>query len=202
MSGFSDYLETLIMGWINGTPMPSPPAGLWVALINRDPTDTGLGGTDVTTAIRPAGRVAVSFNQAVSLLTSKVDVNYGASVGAVNAFSHFEVWDAQSGGNLLWEGRLGAPSFSGSISATTLTVTGPVTGGSGALALNQEINDDTGLIAPGTKITAFGTGTGGAGTYTVNNSQNVAAETMYGSLSIAAGTTLKLVSGTVTLSLD
>lgn len=59
---------------------------------------------------------------------------------------------------------------SGSISTTTLTVTGTA-GGAPALAVGQLV------FIPGivnnTAITALGTGTGGDGTYTVNNNQTV-----------------------------
>ena len=56
----------------------------------------------------------------------------------------------------------------GSISGTTLTVSGTVTGG--MLGVGAVIyGADT---ASGTTITALGTGTGGAGTYTVSTSQN------------------------------
>ena len=54
----------------------------------------------------------------------------------------------------------------GSITGTTLTVTGVT---SGSLAVGQNIAG-TGVSA-GTQITALGTGTGGIGTYTVNPSQ-------------------------------
>lgn len=64
-------------------------------------------------------------------------------------------------------------SGSGSISGTTLTITGSPTG---AYAVGQTLTA-TG-IAQGTQITALGTGSGGAGTYTVNTSQTVASTTI------------------------
>ncbi|CAB5218002.1 hypothetical protein UFOVP205_47 [uncultured Caudovirales phage] len=63
----------------------------------------------------------------------------------------------------------------GSISATTLTVTAVT---SGTLALGMTIQG-AGVTA-NTIITAYGTGSGGAGTYTVNNSQTIASRTLYG----------------------
>jgi len=77
-------------------------------------------------------------------------------------------------------------AFTGSISATTLTVTA-VAGG--ALAVGQVIAGGT--TASNTIITALGTGTGGTGTYTVSVSQTVssgpmtAIQLMQGSLSQA-----------------
>lgn len=65
-----------------------------------------------------------------------------------------------------------AASFTGSISGTALTVSAVA---SGALAIGQTLTDTTGDIAAGTVITA------GAGTsWTVNNSQTVSSESMFG----------------------
>jgi microcystin-dependent protein len=66
-------------------------------------------------------------------------------------------------------------TFTGTISGTTLTVSGLVAG-NGALGVNNRVLG-AGVTA-NTKITAFGTGTGLNGTYTVNNSQSVASTTM------------------------
>ena len=64
----------------------------------------------------------------------------------------------------------------GSISATTLTVSAVT---SGVLSVGQVIS---GLgITAGTKITALGTGTGGTGTYTVSFSQTASSSTITGS---------------------
>jgi hypothetical protein len=63
----------------------------------------------------------------------------------------------------------------GSISGTTLTVTGVT---SGSLVVGQNLFDATGDVLNGTTITAFGSGTGGTGTYTVSASQTVTSETI------------------------
>jgi hypothetical protein len=65
-------------------------------------------------------------------------------------------------------------SFTGSITATTLTVTGSPTGR--ALAVGQIIAGAG--IPVGTNITALGTGSGGAGTYTISASLTVSSEAM------------------------
>lgn len=74
-----------------------------------------------------------------------------------------------------------APSFSvtGSIAATTLTVTAV---GSGTLSVGDQVFG-TGVL-PNTVITALGSGVGGTGTYTVNNSQTVSSETLTGPANI------------------
>ena len=68
-----------------------------------------------------------------------------------------------------------ASSTASSISGTTLTVGGTVTG---TFAVGMVLSG-TGVTA-GTTITALGTGTGGAGTYTVSASQTVSSTTITG----------------------
>ena len=72
-----------------------------------------------------------------------------------------------------------ATSTSSSISGTTLTVGGTVTG---TFQVGQTISG-TGVTA-GTTITALGTGTGGAGTYTVSTSQTVSATAINGNYTV------------------
>lgn len=71
-----------------------------------------------------------------------------------------------------------AAAYTGSISGTTLTVTGTPTGS--PIAVGQPV---VGASA-GTVITAMGTGTGGAGTYTVSNSQTLASTSLTGTAAI------------------
>jgi hypothetical protein len=68
-----------------------------------------------------------------------------------------------------------ASGTASSISGTTLTVGGTVTG---TFAVGMVLSG-TGVTA-GTTITALGTGTGGAGTYTVSASQTVSSTTIIG----------------------
>ena len=72
--------------------------------------------------------------------------------------------------------RISSPAnavFTGSISSTTLTVSGV---SSGTIAVGQSLYG-IGVSAE-TVITALGSGTGGTGTYTINQSQTVSAESM------------------------
>jgi hypothetical protein len=76
-----------------------------------------------------------------------------------------------------------AAVVTGSIAATTLTVTAVT---SGVLSVGQTISGSG--ITAGTKITALGTGKGGTGTYTVDTSQTAASTTVTAtSASAAAG---------------
>ena len=81
-----------------------------------------------------------------------------------------------------------------SISDTTLTIGGTVTGCFGV----GQLVSGSGVTA-GTYITALGTGTGGAGTYTVNNSQTIGAATVTANLSATSMTVTSVTSGTLGL---
>ena len=93
--------------------------------------------------------------------------------------------------------RISAPStavFTGSISGTTLTVTGV---SSGTIAINQALFG-VGVTSE-TVITALGTGTGGTGTYTINTSQTVASRSL-SSATVGAVVTGAISGTTLTVS--
>jgi hypothetical protein len=93
--------------------------------------------------------------------------------------------------------RISSPAnavFTGSVSATTLTVT---TVSSGTLAVGQSLYG-VGVSAE-TVITALGTGTGGTGTYTVNVSQTVTARSL-NSTATGARFTATIAGTTMTVS--
>ena len=107
-------------------------AASYVSFNNGDPGRTGTGGTDVTTAIRAAGRVLIAANAWAAISndgTKRRTSNSGAlSFGnAVNTqvVTHAILWDAASGGNCLH-------IFD---SAYTSTAGAPVTIAIGALVL-------------------------------------------------------------------
>lgn len=118
MSGLSTYTQNAILNWLKGTAMPAAPAGVYVGLFNGDPTDAGSGGAEVTTTVRTAGRVAATFGTITgnTSIANSADVDFGAASGAATA-SHFGLFSAASGGQLLASGALAA---SQSIAATNL----------------------------------------------------------------------------------
>jgi hypothetical protein len=103
MSGsFSDYLENKILDHLRGTSYTAP-GGLYVALYSVAPTDAG-GGTEVTTTIRTAGRVAATFGAASGgSISNSALVDFGASAGSATIVA-FAVFDAASAGNMLFYG--------------------------------------------------------------------------------------------------
>lgn len=117
MSGNSVYFGNLIENWLKGSAMPTAPTAVYVALFNGDPTDAGTGGTEVTTTVRTAGRVAVAYGTVANKsMTNSAVVNFGAAAAGAT-ITHFAIFDATSGGNMLGSNPLG--SGAGAVSEGT-----------------------------------------------------------------------------------
>jgi hypothetical protein len=131
-------------------------------------------GTNLTTAT--AG--SVEYDGKVMYMTPQ-----GTQRGIIPGAQYFRLnSNGTAGLNLATVAQpffVNGSSTASSISTTTLTVGGTVTG---TFAVGQTITG-TGVTS-GTIITALGTGTGGAGTYTVNNSQTVASTTIQSSYGV------------------
>jgi uncharacterized protein DUF3383 len=110
-----------------------------------------------------------ALNAALSITIDGVLKSATIDLAAATSFSNAGVLIADALGI---QGTQAA-AFTGSITATTLTVSAV---SSGALAVGQVIAG-AGVTA-GTYITALGTGTGGTGTYAVSDSQSVGSEGM------------------------
>jgi len=103
VSTFSVYFVDAIFGWFKGTTMPVAPtvyAGWYTALV------TSNVGTEVTTSIRVAGRVAVSFGSVTDegtskLLTNDAIADFGNSNSPVSGVSILGLLDAATAGNLI-----------------------------------------------------------------------------------------------------
>lgn len=128
MAGFSTYLQNAILGWVKGTAMPAAPSAVYVALFSADPTDAGLTTNEVTTTVRPGGRVAATFGAisgtSTSTMANSAAVDFGNAAGAAT-LTHFGVFDAASGGNMLGSGTTATNIASGnavSFAAGALTV--------------------------------------------------------------------------------
>lgn len=101
-SELSNYLANLHLNWVKGTDMPNAPATVYVGLFNGDPTPTGLGGSDVTATVRTAGRVAVAFGAVANrVVMNNANVDFGAAAAGAT-ITHAALYDAQTGGNMLY----------------------------------------------------------------------------------------------------
>jgi hypothetical protein len=101
-SDLSAYFGNKIVRWLNGNAMPSPPAGLYIALFNGNPKTSGVevGSSINSGSPRKAVTFAAVASGAAHLLTSNIAVDFGLSEGPAT-FSHVALYDAASAGNLL-----------------------------------------------------------------------------------------------------
>jgi len=104
MPDITDAIRNEIVDWIIGKSDPAPASGTrYVALFDGDPQGAG---SEVTTDIRPSGRVALtSAMEAAGDTTageaaSTSEIDFGtADTGA--SVSHIAIYSAASGGTLL-----------------------------------------------------------------------------------------------------
>jgi hypothetical protein len=105
---FSTYLRNAILSWVKGTTFPTPPANLYIAWYSSDPGRAGTGGTDITTSVRAAGRLAIASSGWTAIADDgsarKIDNSGSLSMGAAASTissTHIGLWDASSGGNFI-----------------------------------------------------------------------------------------------------
>lgn len=107
MADFTDGTRNEIVDWVIGKADPAPVAGIrYVALFNGDPQGAG---TEVTTTIRTAGRVAITTAMEVagtttpgqSSNTAEIDFGAAAAGSTGTQITHIAIYDAQTAGTLL-----------------------------------------------------------------------------------------------------
>lgn len=141
MSAMSDYLENKLVDLVFRGGSFTPPATVYVAALTAAPNDSG-GGTEVTGS--GYARVAVSADAAhwkstqgdtsatstgnSGTTTNVLDIVFPTPGGAWGTITHVEIYDALTGGNLLFFGILGT--------ARTVTDSGtPLSFPAGSLAI-------------------------------------------------------------------
>jgi hypothetical protein len=102
-SNLSPYLGNKICRWFAGNAMPAAPAACYVALFNGNPKTTG---SEVTSTIRAAGRVAITFDAIADdgadiQITNSADVDFGAAAGDVANLDYVGIFDDATAGHLL-----------------------------------------------------------------------------------------------------
>ena len=106
MSAMSDYLENEILDHILGTGAYTMPTTVYVGLstgsFNDDNSGTELSGSGYA-------RQSIAFGAAASGTASNSgNVDFPAATGSWGTVSHFGIFDASTGGNLLIHGALTA----------------------------------------------------------------------------------------------
>ncbi len=104
MPDIADGILNQLVDWVIGKSDPLPAAGdRYAALFDGDPQGAG---TEVTTTIRSAGRLAITASMEAAGTTntgessSTADIDFGNAEGGATV-SHLAIYDSQSGGTLL-----------------------------------------------------------------------------------------------------
>jgi len=106
MAALSDYAEKLLLDWAMTTGAATRPTAWYVALYTAAPSDSG-GGTQVSTG--GYARQSVTFAAATSPggTTSNTNtVSFTATGANYGTVTHIGIFDALTGGNLLWHGAM------------------------------------------------------------------------------------------------
>jgi len=109
MSDLSVYAGDMVLGWIKGTQMDTPPESVWVALYDGDPDDPDTPGAELT-GTGGLSRKEVTFGTIVArymLNTNKVEFGIPDAEVTVACFALF---DAEVGGNRITKKMLAAPA--------------------------------------------------------------------------------------------
>ena len=108
MAALSDHAEALLLDWLMTTGSATRPTAWYVALFTAAPSDSG-GGTEVSGS--GYARESVTFDAASSpggTTANSAAVSFTASGGSFGTVTHIGIFDAVSGGNLLWHGAMTA----------------------------------------------------------------------------------------------
>ena len=104
MPDIPDAIRNQIVDWLIGKSDPAPASGTrYVALFDGDPQGAG---TEVTTTIRPGGRLALTANMEAAGTTnageaaSDTEIDFGNADGGASV-SHLAIYDAATAGTLL-----------------------------------------------------------------------------------------------------
>lgn len=106
----SNYSEQNLANWLRGSANMPAATTPYLALYSSNPQDNN-SGSENTTLIRPAGRLAITFTTPVNgVISNSTELDFGVSNNDTT-ITHFGILDAQSGGNLLFYAALPSPKI-------------------------------------------------------------------------------------------
>jgi len=108
---FTDFLETEILDHIFTDAAYSPPATLYLALSTTTPTEAGgnftePGGGSYARVGHGAGEMDAAASGDPSSKDNGSTINFAQATASWGTVTHFGVFDASSGGNLMMFGAL------------------------------------------------------------------------------------------------
>jgi hypothetical protein len=115
MAGLSDYLENALVNHTLRNSSLTSPTAVYVSLHTANPTDAG-NGAEVSTVDTGYSRATVTTTGGTAFVaptdgvTSNASaVNFASPSASWGLVTHFGIWDAASGGNMLFHAPLTPP---------------------------------------------------------------------------------------------
>jgi hypothetical protein len=106
MSAASNYLELKLLDHALGTASFTTPSNVYLGLFTSDPTDAN-SGTEVSASGSAYGRQTITFDAAASgSAASAATVTFSAATANWGTITHIGIYDASTGGNLLFHGAV------------------------------------------------------------------------------------------------
>lgn len=106
MSAASNYLELKLLDHALGTASFTAPSNVYLGLFTSDPTDAN-SGTEVSGAATAYARQTITFDAAASgSAASAATVTFSAATLNWGTITHIGIYDASTGGNLLFHGAV------------------------------------------------------------------------------------------------
>lgn len=126
MADLSTYAKNLIVNGVFRGQAVTLPSNIYVGLYTAAPTDAG-GGTEVSG--NAYARQAVTYGAPTDGVAENTEITFPTPTGSWGTVTHFGLFDAASGGNLLaWDAlsasRAVATDDTVTIAANALTLTG------------------------------------------------------------------------------
>ncbi len=116
---YSTYLATQQLNWLAGTAFPTAPTNLYVTIHSATPGDTGSAANITNTVTGSSNRILLAQSNLASvtaasgggserITTAVLTITASSVNGSAVTATHFAVWDAITGGNLLLHDALTA----------------------------------------------------------------------------------------------
>lgn len=111
MSNMSDYLESQLRNHIFRTAAYPKPSGLYVSLHTASPTEAGgagevVGGSYARVSHGPADSVWSAGGATDGLTSNVTAITFAVATASWGTITHVGIYDAPTGGNLLFHGAL------------------------------------------------------------------------------------------------
>jgi len=110
MAGFSNYLRNELLDHLFGKDTYSSPSNIYVALSTTAPSGDGSGVTEPSgNGYARASTDSADWSSASSFeIQNTSEISFPESTGSWGTITHFVLYDAASGGNMLAYGSLSA----------------------------------------------------------------------------------------------